>query len=260
MPTTAPHHVLAIEQLTCEWRTLGRSGPATGALHKLADRDPALAALVYDDGPAGPPARCPTPHDLIEHMRQATGRHQRELAASYVSIMLREAKVDPLVPRILLQALIPGLFSIAAKLRWGRGGDWEDGNAFFTELVSVTWEVLRDWSGQDRPYAVLDILSATRCRVRRQLFRSRDQQNLHVPLSSAHTQGAATASETDLELLARRLIELRQEGMRSEDVEVLYAHHVMGYSIAELAVASGRDRRVLYARRDRGHRRMYAGG
>ena len=46
--------------------------------------------------------------------------------------------------------------------------------------------------------------------------------------------------------------------MRAEDVEVLYAHHVLGFSIAELALFTGRDRRSLYARRDRGRRRLCA--
>jgi DNA-directed RNA polymerase specialized sigma24 family protein len=46
--------------------------------------------------------------------------------------------------------------------------------------------------------------------------------------------------------------------MRAEDIEVVYAHHVLGFSIAELALVTGRDRRSLYARRDRGRRRLCA--
>ena len=64
--------------------------------------------------------------------------------------------------------------------------------------------------------------------------------------------------ETDLEELARLLIELRREGMRADEVQVLYAHEVLGYSMAELAEVTGRDRRALYARRDRGRRRLCA--
>ena len=48
------------------------------------------------------------------------------------------------------------------------------------------------------------------------------------------------------------LIDLHREGMRTDEVQVLYAHHVLGYSMAELAALTGRDRRALYARRDRG--------
>ena len=33
------------------------------------------------------------------------------------------------------------MLTIAGRLRWGQGGGWEDGNEFFAELVSTTWEV-----------------------------------------------------------------------------------------------------------------------
>jgi hypothetical protein len=39
---------------------------------------------------------------------------------------------------------------------------------------------------------------------------------------------------------------------------VLYGTNVLGYSIAELAVLTGRDRRNLYTRRDRARRRVCA--
>jgi hypothetical protein len=118
--------------------------------------------------------------------------------------------------------------------------------------------VLFEWSGQDRPYAVLDLLSAIRCRMRRQLFRAKDFQQAQVRMTSGASEPRATNSETDLEVLARTLIDLRRDGMRAEDVQVLYAHHVLGFSIAELALVTGRDRRSLYAGRDRGLRRLCA--
>jgi DNA-directed RNA polymerase specialized sigma24 family protein len=161
---------------------------------------------------------------------------------------------------MLVQALIPGLVTVAGKLQWGRGGDWQDGEEFFGELLSTTWVVLQEWSGQDRPYAVLDLLSAIRCRLRRQLFRSKDDVTRSIPVGSEPgASGPAVARpETDLEELARILIELDGEGMRRDEVQVLYAHHVLGYSMAELASMTGRDRRSLYTRRDRGQRRLCA--
>jgi DNA-directed RNA polymerase specialized sigma24 family protein len=200
---------------------------------------------------------CPTPADLIDHMRKAVGGRGREEAAALVRTMLREAAGDALIVRFLIQALLPGLLSVAKRLRWGQGGDWDDGSEFFSEMLSTTWMVLFEWSGQDRPYAVLDLLSAIRCRMRRQLFRAKEQLHQQVQISPGSEPRASNA-ETDLEVLARTLIDLRQEGMRAEDVEVLYAHHVLGYSIAELAVVTGRNRRALYIRRDRGRRRLCA--
>jgi hypothetical protein len=260
MPPTTRQRILPIEQLNTEWRTLGRSPGALRALHLLAERDPGLSLLVH--GPASgsvalPPA-CPTPCDLIDHMRQAKGNRGREEAAALIRLMLREARIDPLVVRCLIQALLPGLLTIAARLRWGQGGDWDDGSEFFSETLSTTWMVVTDWAGQDRPYAVLDLLSAIRCRMRRRLFRARDLRQQQVQMTSGVFEPRARNTETDLEVLARALIDLRQEGMRAEDVEVLYAHHVLGFSIAELALFTGRDRRSLYARRDRGRRRLCA--
>ena len=79
-----------------------------------------------------------------------------------------------------------------------------------------------------------------------------------APSSPTTADRAVRRSETDLEELARILIDLHRDGMRDDEVQVLYAHHVLGYSIAELAALTGRDRRALYARRDRGHRRLCA--
>ena len=161
---------------------------------------------------------------------------------------------------MLVQVLLPGLVTVAGKLRWGRGGEWQDGEEFFGELLSTTWLVLQEWSGQDRPYAVLDLLSAIRCRLRRQLFRSKDLEGRSVPLGPdlAEAVSGSSRPETDLEELARMLIDLHREGMRPDEVQVLYALHVLGYSMAELSALTGRDRRALYARRDRGQRRLCA--
>jgi DNA-directed RNA polymerase specialized sigma24 family protein len=191
-------------------------------------------------------------------MRRARGRQSREEAAALIRVLLREAGVDTLVPRLLVQALLPGLITVAQKLQWGRGGEWRDGADFFSEALTTAWVTIEDWSGQDRPYAVLDLLSAIRCRLRRQLMRAKEQR---VPLRPLHPGVLASLSvraETDLEELSRLLIDLQHGGMGTEEVQVLYAHHVLGYSIAELASVTGRDRRALYARRDRGQRRLCA--
>ena len=130
MPPTPRQRILPIEQLNTEWRTLGRSARAVYALHHLAEHDADLAALVHGPGsgsPGSPPA-CPTPCDLIDHMRQATGSRGREEAAALIRLMLRESPLDPLIVRCLIQALLPGLLTIAARLRWGQGGDWDDGS------------------------------------------------------------------------------------------------------------------------------------
>jgi len=249
------HRAIVIDRLTAEWRSIGRSQHGTRSLQDIARRDQGLARLVLGRGPE-PPA-CPTPFHLVEHLRRASGRAERNEAARLVSVLLKEAGSDPFLSRMLVQVLLPGLVTLAGKLQWGRGGDWEDGDEFFGELLTMTWLVVQEWTGQDRPYAVLDLLSAIRCRMRRQLFRAKDLGRRTVPLTS-DTLEHSGRDETDLEELARMLVELRRDGMREEDAQVLYAYHVMGYSMAELSNLTGRDRRVLYARRDRGRRRLCA--
>ncbi len=257
MPTArTKQRVALIDQMSAEWHSIGRSPAAVRALRAVAERDPLLSALVL--GTAGGPGSCPTPCDVVEHMRRASGRAQREEAARLVRILLRESGGDTFVGRMLVQALLPGLMTVAGRLRWGQGGDWQDGEEFFGELVATTWLILREWAGQDRPYAVLDLLSAIRCRLRRQLFRDKELAERAATYHQEETVAPAARAETDLEELARILVDLHRTGMRNDDIQVLYAHHVLGYSIAELSAMTGRDRRSLYARRDRGQRRLCA--
>ena len=128
MPTpTAKPRVALIDQMAAEWKSIGRSRTAVTSLRDVALRDPDLALLVLGPGPGAGPPSCPTPYDLIEHLRCATGRAQREEAARLVRVLLREADADPFISRMLVQALVPGLVTVAGKLQWGRGGEWQDG-------------------------------------------------------------------------------------------------------------------------------------
>jgi hypothetical protein len=243
--------------MAVEWRSIGRNGHAVRVLHEVAGRDPGLAGLVFGEG--GAPPVCPTPCDLVAHMRQASGRAARDEAARLVRVLLREANADPFVTRLLIQVLVPGLVSVAGKLRWGHGGDWRDGEEFFGELLTTAWCVVAEWAGQDRRYAVLDLLSAIRCRLRRQLFRSKDQSKRVISMGEDEAVDLRSSTETLLDELARALVDLgAREDMPLEELQVLYSHSVLGYSIAELAVLTGRDRRALYTRRDRARRRICA--
>ena len=246
-----------------EWRSIGRTRVAVRALREVARRDPGLGRLVFGDGDGdgdgdGEPALCPTPCDLVTHMRQASGRVQREEAARLVRVLLREAGTDPFIPRLLVQALVPGLISVAGKLRWGQGGDWQDGEEFFCELLATTWCVIGEWAGQDRPYAVRDLLSAIRCRARRQLFRAKELGSRVIAMGEEDVMDRGTTAQTLLDELARAVIDERGQGMPLDEAQVLYGHNVLGYSIAELAAMTGRDRRSLYTRRNHARRRLCA--
>jgi hypothetical protein len=256
MPTALRQPLAPITQLVAEWQAIGRSRAAVDALHAVADRDPVIADLVH--GADGRSPSCPSPLELVDHMRQANSRGQREEAARIVRVLLREEAVHPFVSRTLVQALLPGLLSVAKRLQWGAGGEWGDSEEFFGEVLSTTWVTIDAWSGQDRPYAVLDLLSAIRCRLRRQLLHAKEQQFRQRPFTWDITSRLEVRPETDLEELSRLLIDLHGRGLRTDEAQVLYAHHVLGYSISELATVTGRERRSLYVRRDRGQRRLCA--
>jgi hypothetical protein len=243
--------------MEAEWRSIGRSRFGVQALHEVARRDAGLGRLVFDDDGGGG-ARCPSPCDLVAHMRRASGRLQREEAARLLRVLLREAGTDPFIPRLLVQALLPGLIVVAGKLRWGRGGDWQDGDEFFCELLTTTWCVIEEWAGQDRPYAARDLLSAIRCRVRRQLFRAKEQASRVIATGAEDVIDRGTTGETVLDELARAVIDERGQGMPLDEAQVMYGTNVLGYSIAELAVLTGRDRRGLYRGRNRARRRLCA--
>jgi hypothetical protein len=261
---------VVIDQMEVEWRSIGRTGFAVRALEEVARRDPGLGRLVFGDrdsddddaveaeGRSARSARCPTPCDLVTHMRRASGRAQREEAARLVRVLLREAGADPFIPRLLVQALLPGLISVAGKLRWGQGGDWQDGEEFFCELLTTTWCVIAEWAGQDRPYAVRDLLSAIRCRARRQLFRAKELASRIIATGAEDVIDRGTTAETLLDELARAVVDERGRGMPLDEAQVLYGQGVLGYSIAELATLTGRDRRGLSTRRNRARRRLCA--
>src|SRR5580704_14485293 len=72
MSTTASKpRVALIDQMAAEWESLGRSAAAVRSLRTVAPSDPVLSRLIL--GTADDPPPCPTPCDLVEHMRNASG-------------------------------------------------------------------------------------------------------------------------------------------------------------------------------------------
>jgi hypothetical protein len=224
----------AIDILALEWDSLGRSPASAEALSALAGSDPLVRQV-----------ECSTLHELAIHM----GKARPDDSAVLVRIMLREAPVHPLISRCLLQVLTSGMCGVAARLRWGDGGEWLNRDDFFTDLISVTWEVIAEWAGEDRQWAMLDILSASRGRMRRRLFKERDLFLSHVELGPWVDVRSDTGL-TGIELLAQELHELD----RGSDVDVLYATAVLGYTVPELSVMTEWPRNTLYKRRNRARR------
>lgn len=158
-----------------------------------------------------------------------------------------------MVPRAILQAVLPGLVGVARRLAWGAGGEWEDGGSFLADAIDTAWEVIVEWAGDDRDYAVLDLLSAIRCRLRRRLAHHRAL--LQRPAADSSSDDDWTVpwrqGSTDLDELVRAIEDVTGNEIDEADAAVLYAHRVLGYTMTELAAMTGRTRRHLGVRRDR---------
>lgn len=150
-----------VDQLAKEWRMLGHCEGSRHAMELLRPREEVVAALV--------PSATGDLGNLVDALHSPRDQAGRNLAAAGVAALLRSSSAHPLIPRALLQSLVPGLLGVARRLSWGAGGDWEGGGPFFSDLVATAWEVIVEWAGQSRPYAAGDMLSAIRCRSRRQV-------------------------------------------------------------------------------------------
>jgi hypothetical protein len=238
-----------IDAMAAEWNSVSRTSASREAARRLGAAEPIVASLAAADLGS-----------LVQALRDARFGERGVRSARVIQAMLRSQGVHPLVPRAILQAVVPGLVTVARRLSWGAGGDWEDGGTFFADLVSTAWEVIVAWSGEDRPYAVLDLLSAVRCRLRRQMLHQRAQRErtdlgLHAddPLV-----GVSGPGSSDLDLLAAAIDDLSGNGLDETDAAVLYGSRVLGFSISELSRLTGRTRRHLSERRRRAEQQLCA--
>lgn len=238
-----------IDQLATDWKGRSRSPDSRLALQRLAAAEELVAAVGATD--LG---------DLVAALGRSGSTADRVRSAKLLQAMLRSQRVHPLVPRAILQALLPGLVATARRLSWGSGGDWEGAGSFLADTVATAWEVIVEWAGQDRDYAVLDLLSATRCRLRRQLLHQRASRQRAVTGLDMDTCGKPKwdADISDLDELARHIEDLAAFDGDPVDAAVLYGNRVLGYSVTELARMSGRSRRFVATRRDRAVQKLFA--
>ena len=117
---------------------------------------------------------------------------------------------------------------------------------FFSDLVTTAWEVISAWEGQDRKYAVLDLLSAIRCRMRRQFIEKDNGKELPLgPELEDNVVADSSFGRTALDELAYAIEEHVGRGLDPVDGAVLYGVRVLGLTTADLARMSGRSRRYL---------------
>lgn len=188
--------------------------------------------------------------ELVTALSCSSGGLSRNEAAAVLAAMLKSATVDPLIPRAIIQALIPGILGLARRID-GTAGPWHDLDAFYGDAISCLFEQITTWSGTLCPYAAGDLLSGVRVKL----------WTLHVSELRHRSRRAGSADSLDTvpgsigpsseELLAAAIIEATENGLAASEGAVLYATGVLGLSLRELAELTGISRHRLARRRSR---------
>jgi hypothetical protein len=208
-----------LQELRTEWRVVARSTASRRALVALRDEaGDLLPSNVLDLG------------DLVRAL-EPRGGLDRLTRARLVEILLSRAD-DALVRRCLLQTLIPGIVSVARKLRFGEGIA-DDPRTFLSDTLAEATDLLTDWAGQQRAYAAPDLLGALRCRMRRRMLADKARRAELV----AAPDRAGSDDDHGHGTFAHGLAVAAASG--DLGVRLLYAKCVLGYSTAELASAVG---------------------
>jgi hypothetical protein len=162
-----------------------------------------------------------TPEDVVARLTRRGGLSALQ-RAGVLRALLRDA-ADPVVARTLLQTLLPGTTTVCRQLHFGRGAVDDPSEALATAWA-LLHDLIRDWAGQDRPYAGPDLLSALRGRLRRYIITWRLGETLALDdsLAGADTgdpwDSLAREVATDNSPLARAAWARASEGVSWEDV------------------------------------------
>lgn len=212
-----PHARAVLERLQALEPDLARTGAAS-----LVE----LLAHVSD-----PPPDAPVPHWLV------------------TAALVRRLEVDELVGVGILAALRPGLLAVARRLHWGRGGPWSGSDAFAGDLVSTSWDVLRSVAGTTLAYPERTVLRRVRQRLEWQRTALRRCTASERPVADVELMGrlvpvavlAAACEDVRvttlpvLDALGAALAATSRPGLPREDLALVFAHRVLGFSLREIA-------------------------
>jgi DNA-directed RNA polymerase specialized sigma24 family protein len=216
-----------IKRLRSEWQAIGTTPQSSTACHRLAECESVVARLKVGNLA-----------ELVAALSISSGRLSRNEAAEVITAMLRGADVDALVPRAIIEALIPGLLAIPRRFDLAEG-PWCDLDALHADAVSALWELTTRWSGTHRPYAAGDLLSAVRTRLRTLQATERRHRCRQTSTPDPLDTLPASIGRTGEELLAAALVDAIGHGLKAADAAVLYATRVLGMSLTEVADIAG---------------------
>src|ERR1035437_2606186 len=128
-----------IKRLRSEWQAIGTTPQSIAACHRLAECE-----SVVDRLEVGNLA------ELVAALSISSRGLARKEPAEVIAAILRSADVDALVPRAIIEALIPGILALPRSLDLA-DGPWCDFDAFYGDAISSLWELTTSWSGTHRP-------------------------------------------------------------------------------------------------------------
>ncbi len=232
---------IILNRMRDDWTVVGTSQASVEALRALANAESSVA-----DVGAGNLA------ELLAALSDRSNRLTSEEMAAVIAAMLRSASLDPLIGRGLVQALMPALIVMMRRFMW-KAVVHDSAEVLATDIVTTAWEIVTEWSGEDRPWALRDLLSAIRQRVSRQLERER-RVDAYRSTQDIDQVPAPPDRNTFDELVA--MIRSLPDGYLDEqDTAVLYGS-LIGYSQMELAQSTGETESRIDYRVKRALRRL----
>ena len=231
-----------LDHLRAEWAGISRSRDSRMAAALLAAAHPTIMELG--------------PRDLAEVvvLLEPSSRLNQVERAHLASRLLVSAPDHPLVARALLQTLLPGLVGVARRLRWG-AGTGDDPSTFLADLVTLLFELIVEWGGQDRPYAAPDLLNAVRCRMRRRMDALDDRTTIGLDRADGSMIEPAPTHDVDPSDELEAQIAVLCEGDPIAAAGLL-GRAVLGLSYREISRMTGHSPRLLAERSRAAARRI----
>jgi len=226
-----------------EWVSWGHSSTSRTALRAVGETEPVVARLEAED--LG---------DVVRLVRRGPGGLAAGEAGKVVAALLRAAPAHPLIARAVVQCLVVGVPREIKRLgqmvrAWGSFDD------ALGEALAVLGMVVMEWAGEDRPYAALDVLSAVRCRLRRQIVAELAHRD-HETAGTLETR--PTPGRSAIDELAEVLSDPASSGLRPDDAALVALIAVHGYKMSEVAAMTGRSQYELARQKERAARCLVA--
>lgn len=241
----APMASILMSELDREWAAIAHSKESARAFALAAEADPVIGASGASDLGG-----------LVAQVRPGPDRRAPVERGRLVASLLATAPLHPLLVRATVQAVAPALPRELVKLGSTLRA-WASLDDALTEALAVLSMVVVEWAGQDRAFACGDMLSAVRCRIRRQALAELSLRNRQVtPLG--HLESAVDRGRSGIDELAAVLADPATSGLCPADAALVSLVGVYGYHVAEVARMTGQGRRSLTRRIERAQRCLVA--